>query len=113
MKDKIHLILCLAALTVQPLWAGDKEPTHFNIEEKIRAIDLSVTLRLYEKVRMEIMEIEFEVRVPKLNEILTKDQSEKKFTQMIDRMQSLEAYAHELKTKAKKLAVGSAVEKVK
>ena len=124
MKIPFNICFCVAALSFSPLCAGDSENKSISIEQRLAQTDLSIVLRQYEQVMMEVFsmklkglelvslnrELELKRKAGKADSDLEKEQMllDWKLKGLADRQDDLEKLARELRHRA--LLMGSDLE---
>jgi hypothetical protein len=107
MKKKLYLFLCITALSVLPLWADDASkpdaPKTLTVEQRLREIDLSVTLREYERVKTELAETDLKRLLLQADGDLTEADLKKQAEVLMRRRDTLDMCAVELREEAKSL----------
>jgi len=109
MKNKLRIVVCIMAVSVLPLWAADNENKSVSVEQRFREIDLSLTLRQYERVQMEAFETRFKLDLLETETEMTKSERDKKEALLQKKADILLRLAHELREKAKMLESQSSV----
>jgi hypothetical protein len=113
MKTKLHILVCITALSVIPLWAGDNESKTVSVEQRFREIDLSLALRQYERVQMEAFEVRLKLDLLDTEGELTPSEREKKGKLLEKRVAILQQRAAEIRETGYRLADQIAVAKAK
>ncbi|MBI3851912.1 MAG: hypothetical protein HY298_16775 [Verrucomicrobia bacterium] len=102
MKNKLHILGCITALSVLPLWAGDSESKTVSVEQRFRGTDLSLALRQYERVQMDAFDASLKLT-------LLDAEAEKKAELLAKRVAILKHRAEELRDTAYRLGEEIAV----
>jgi len=113
MKTKLPLLACIAVLSTLPLWAADGDGKRNPIEQRLREIDLSLTLRQYERVKMEVFETRLKMDLLDTEEELTEPARRKRRELLTARQEILLHRAAELRAVARDFAEDMPVAKVK
>src|SRR6185369_7759992 len=103
MKNKLRIVVCIMAVSVLSLWAADNENKSVSVEQRLREIDLSLTLRQYERVQMEAFETKFKLNLLETETEMTKSERDKKEALLNKKAEILWKLADELREKAKGL----------
>jgi hypothetical protein len=102
MKNKLHVFLCIIALSVLPIWAGDDSKI-VGVERRLREIDLSLSLRQYERVKMEMFEIILKLELLSTEEEMSEAVRKKRAELLGKRYEILGRRADELRASALQL----------
>ena len=113
MKAKLRVIICIIALSVIPLWAGDGESKTVSVEQRFRETDLSLALRQYERVQMEAFEARLNLDLLDTEGEITPSERDKKVKLLEKRVAILEQRAGDIRATAYRLAEQIAVAKAK
>jgi hypothetical protein len=97
MKNKLYVLVCITALSVLPLAAGDGEAKSVSVEQRLREMDLSLALRQYERVKMEAFETDLKLTLLPTDEDLTEPARKKRAQLLTERLQILEQRADKLR----------------
>lgn len=92
-------------LLIAPAFAGDAEngSRAFKIEQALRETDLSLTLKQYERVKMEAFEVHLKLLCLGTEEEMTDAAREKRSKLLRQRLEILETRAAELRDAVRKL----------
>lgn len=113
MRNKLHILVCIAALCVLPLLAGDGETKSLSVEQRLRETDLSLALRQYERVKMESFETRLKLDLLGTDDDITETVRIKRAELLERRSNMLEQRAADLRNTALKLGDAVAVAKAK
>jgi hypothetical protein len=113
MKNKLHVLVCIATLCVLPLLAGDGETKSLSVEQRLRETDLSLALRQYERVKMESFETRLKLDLLSTDDDITETVRIKRAELLERRRNILEQRAADLRNTALKLGDAVAVAKAK
>jgi hypothetical protein len=103
MKTKLHILVCITALSVLPLLAGDSETKSVSVEQRFRETDLSLAIRQYERVKMEAFETRLKLDLLDTDEEMTETARKKRAELLTKRYEILQQRADELRSVALKL----------
>ena len=113
MKNKLHILVWITALTVLPLLAGDTETKPASVEQRLRDIDVSLALRQYERLKMEAFETKLKLDLLVTDEELTESARKKRADLLERRYDILQMRAFQLSDDARKLGAETAIAKAK
>ena len=113
MKNKLSLFLCVAMLSVIPVWAGDNETKPVSIEQRLRETDVALALRQYERVRMEAFEVRLQLDLLDTQSEMSEDERKKREVLLKKRDIMLHERAHELRQTILKLGDEAVVAKTR
>jgi len=82
MKAKLHIPVCITALSVLPLLAGNGETTSVPVQQRLLETDLSLAIRQYERVQMEAFETRLKLDLLDADEGMT-DTDRKKRAELL------------------------------
>jgi len=97
MKNKLYVLVCITALSVLPLVAGDGEAKSVSVEQRLREMDLSLALRQYERVKMEAFETDLKLTLLPTDEDLTESVRKKRTELLQKRLDILQQRAEQLR----------------
>ena len=103
MKNKLSILVCITALSVLPLIAGDAEAKSPSVEQRLRETDLSLAIRQYERVKMEAFETRLKLDLLDTDEDMTEAVRKKRAELLTQRHDILQMRANELRETALKL----------
>ena len=113
MKSKLHVLVCMAALSGLPLMAGEGDTTPVSVEQRFRETDLSLALRQYERVKMEVFECRLKLDLLETDDEMTETARKKRRELLARRKDILEQRADQLRLDAHRLGEQIAVAKTK
>ena len=113
MKNKLHILVCITALSVLPLWAGDSKSKTVSVEQRFRETDLSLALRQYERMQMEAFEARLKIDLLETEDKMTQSEREKTAELLAKRVAILKKRAAEFRDTAYKLEAEIDVAKAK
>jgi hypothetical protein len=113
MKHKLHILVCITALSVLPLLAGDSDTKSLSVEQRLRETDLSLAIRQYERVKMEAFETRLKLDLLDTDEEMSEAVRKKRTDLLAKRHAILEQRADELRATAHKLGDEIGVAKAK
>ena len=105
MKATLHTLLCMTAVTVLPLLAGNGEPTSVPVEQRLLETDLSLAIRQYEHVQMEAFETRLKLDLLDTDEPMTDADRKRQAALLETRHLILQKRADELRAVTLKLAL--------
>ena len=100
MNNKLRILLCITVLSVLPLIAGDAETKSLSVEQRLREMDLSLTIRQYERLRMEAFETRLKLELLDTEEDMTETVRKKRAELLDKRYEILHRRASELRDTA-------------
>ena len=103
MKTKLHLLVCITALSVLPLLAGDSEIKSVSVEQRFRETDLSLAIRQYERLKTEAFETRLKLDLLGTDEEMTEASRKKRAELLTKRYEILQERAEELRLVALRL----------
>jgi hypothetical protein len=113
MKTNLHILVCVAALSVLPLLAGDGETKPVSVEQRLLETDLSLAIRQYERVKMEAFEAGLKLVLLDTDEEMTETARKKRAELLTKRVDALQLRADQLRQEALKLGEEMAVAKAR
>jgi len=113
MKTRLHILVCITALSVLPLLAGDSESKSVTVEQRLRETDLSLAIRQYERVKMEAFETRLKLDLLDTDEEMTENVRKKRAELLAKRHDILQQRADELRSVALKLGEGTTIAKAR
>src|SRR5262249_24176539 len=103
MKSKLYILICVTALSVLPLLAGDGEIKSVSVEQRLRETDLSLSLRQYERVKMEAFESILKLDLLETDEAMSETAKKKRRDLLTRRLDILTQRADQLRSTALQL----------
>ena len=103
MKNKLHVLLCIAAISVATLRAADGENKSGNAEQRLRETDLALTLHQYERVQMEAFEARLQIDLLDTEGQTARDERKTKIESLERRIAIFQKRAEQLRIRALEL----------